>query len=135
MDRRIVILGGGESGCGAAILAKKLGFDVFLSDFGAIADKYKQMLDLHNIPWEERKHTKELILNAGEVIKSPGIPHEAPIVVQIREAGIPIVSEIEFAGRYTRAKMVCITGSNGKTTTTSLIYHIFKKILTKIYYI
>ncbi|MBQ5644532.1 MAG: UDP-N-acetylmuramoyl-L-alanine--D-glutamate ligase [Bacteroidaceae bacterium] len=127
MDRRIVILGGGESGCGAAILAKKLGFDVFLSDFGAIADKYKQMLDLHNIPWEERKHTKELILNAGEVIKSPGIPHEAPIVVQIREAGIPIVSEIEFAGRYTRAKMVCITGSNGKTTTTSLIYHIFKK--------
>ena len=127
MDRRIVILGGGESGCGAAILAKKLGFDVFLSDFGAIADKYKQMLDMHNIPWEERKHTKELILNAGEVIKSPGIPHEAPIVVQIREAGIPIVSEIEFAGRYTRAKMVCITGSNGKTTTTSLIYHIFKK--------
>ena len=127
MDRRIVILGGGESGCGAGILAKKLGFDVFLSDFGAIADKYKQMLDLHNIPWEERKHTKELILNAGEVIKSPGIPHEAPIVVQIREAGIPIVSEIEFAGRYTRAKMVCITGSNGKTTTTSLIYHIFKK--------
>ena len=127
MEKRIVILGGGESGCGAAILANKLGFDVFLSDFGAIADKYKQMLDEHNIPWEERKHTKELILNAGEVIKSPGIPHEAPIVVQIKEAGIPIISEIEFAGRYTRAKMVCITGSNGKTTTTSLIYHIFKK--------
>ena len=127
MEKRIVILGGGESGCGAAILANKLGFDVFLSDFGAIADKYKQMLDQHNIPWEECKHTKELILNAGEVIKSPGIPHEAPIVVQIKEAGIPIISEIEFAGRYTRAKMVCITGSNGKTTTTSLIYHIFKK--------
>jgi UDP-N-acetylmuramoylalanine--D-glutamate ligase len=127
MEKRIVILGGGESGCGAAILAKKLGFDVFLSDFGSIADKYKQMLDEHAIPWEEGKHTKELILNAGEVIKSPGIPHEAPMVVQIKNAGIPIISEIEFAGRYTRAKMVCITGSNGKTTTTSLIYHIFRE--------
>ncbi len=127
MEKRIVILGGGESGCGAAILAKKLGFDVFLSDFGSIADKYKQMLDEQDIPWEEGKHTKELILNAGEVIKSPGIPNEAPIVVQIKDAGIPIISEIEFAGRYTRAKMVCITGSNGKTTTTSLIYHIFRE--------
>ena len=125
MEKRIVILGGGESGCGAAVLAKKLGFDVFLSDFGTIADKYKQMLDEKEIPWEEKGHTKELILNAGEVIKSPGIPNEAPIVVQIKDAGIPIISEIEFAGRYTRAKMVCITGSNGKTTTTSLIYHIF----------
>ena len=84
MEKRIVILGGGESGCGAAILAKKLGFDVFLSDFGSIADKYKQMLDEHAIPWEEGKHTKELILNAGEVIKSPGIPNEAPMVVQIK---------------------------------------------------
>ena len=120
-------MGGGESGCGAAILAKKLGFDVFLSDFGSIADKYKQMLDEKEIPWEEGGHTKELILNAGEVIKSPGIPNEAPIVVQIRNAGIPIISEIEFAGRYTKAKMVCITGSNGKTTTTSLIYHIFRE--------
>ena len=120
-------MGGGESGCGAAILAKKLGFDVFLSDFGSIADKYKQMLDEKKIPWEEGGHTKELILNAGEVIKSPGIPNEAPIVVQIRDAGIPIISEIEFAGRYTKAKMVCITGSNGKTTTTSLIYHIFRE--------
>ena len=127
MEKRIVILGGGESGCGAAILAKKLGFDVFLSDYGVIADKYKQMLDEQEIPWEESKHTKELILNAGEVIKSPGIPNEAPIIVQIKEAGIPIISEIEFAGRYTRAKMVCITGSNGKTTTTSLIYHIFRE--------
>ena len=127
MEKRIVILGGGESGCGAAILAKKLGFDVFLSDFGSIADKYKQMLDEKKIPWEEGGHTKELILNAGEVIKSPGIPNEAPIVVQIRDAGIPIISEIEFAGRYTKAKMVCITGSNGKTTTTSLIYHIFRE--------
>ena len=120
-------MGGGESGCGAAILAKKLGFDVFLSDYGSIADKYKQMLDEKEIPWEEGGHTKELILNAGEVIKSPGIPNEAPIVVQIKNAGIPIISEIEFAGRYTKAKMVCITGSNGKTTTTSLIYHIFRE--------
>ena len=127
MEKRIVILGGGESGCGAAILAKKLGFDVFLSDYGTIADKYKRMLDEQEIPWEEGKHTKELILNAGEVIKSPGIPNEAPMVVQIKDAGIPIISEIEFAGRYTRAKMVCITGSNGKTTTTSLIYHIFRE--------
>ena len=120
-------MGGGESGCGAAILAKKLGFDVFLSDYGNIADKYKQMLDEKEIPWEEGGHTKELILNAGEVIKSPGIPNEAPIVVQIKNAGIPIISEIEFAGRYTKAKMVCITGSNGKTTTTSLIYYIFRE--------
>ena len=127
MEKRIIILGGGESGCGAAILANKLGFDVFVSDFGSIADKYKEMLDKHNIPWEERQHTEELILNAQEVIKSPGIPNEAPIVVKVREAGIPIISEIEFAGRYTRAKMVCITGSNGKTTTTSLIYHIFRE--------
>ena len=127
MEKRIVILGGGESGCGAAVLAKKLGFDVFLSDFGTITGKYKQMLDEKEIPWEEGGHTKELILNAGEVIKSPGIPSEAPIVMQIKNAGIPIISEIEFAGRYTRAKMVCITGSNGKTTTTSLIYHIFRE--------
>ena len=127
MEKRIVILGGGESGCGAAVLAKKLGFDVFLSDFGTIADKYKQMLDEQQILWEEQGHTKELILNAGEVIKSPGIPNEAPIIVEIKNAGIPSISEIEFAGRYTRAKMVCITGSNGKTTTTSLIYHIFRE--------
>lgn len=127
MEKRIVILGAGESGCGAAVLAKKLGFDVFVSDFGAISDKYKAMLDGHGIPWEEKKHSEELILNAGEVIKSPGIPNEAPIVVKITEAGIPVISEIEFAGRYTRAKMVCITGSNGKTTTTSLIYHIFRE--------
>ena len=85
MEKRIIILGGGESGCGAAILANKLGFDVFLSDFGSIADKYKEMLDKHNIPWEERQHTEELILNAQEVIKSPGIPNEAPIVVKVRE--------------------------------------------------
>ncbi|MDO5460219.1 MAG: UDP-N-acetylmuramoyl-L-alanine--D-glutamate ligase [Bacteroidales bacterium] len=127
MEKRIVILGAGESGCGAAVLANKLGFEVFVSDFGAIAGKYKQMLDEHNIPWEEKKHSEELILSAGEIIKSPGIPNEAPIVEKAKEAGIPIISEIEFAGRYTRAKMVCITGSNGKTTTTSLIYHIFRE--------
>ena len=127
MEKRIVILGAGESGCGAAVLADKLGFDVFVSDFGAIADKYKAMLNERNIPWEEKQHCEELILNASEVIKSPGIPNEAPIVRKIAEAGIPIISEIEFAGRYTRAKMVCITGSNGKTTTTSLIYHIFRE--------
>ena len=127
MEKRIVILGAGESGCGAAVLAKKLGFDVFVSDFGGIADKYKEMLDGREIPWEEKRHTEELILNAGEVIKSPGIPDEAPIIVKIKDAGIPIISEIEFAGRYTNAKMICITGSNGKTTTTSLIYHIFRE--------
>ncbi len=127
MEKRIVVLGAGESGCGAAILAKKLGFDVFVSDFGTITDKYKSWLDEHNITWEERRHTESLILNAQEVIKSPGIPNEAPLIVKIKEAGIPIISEIEFAGRYTRAKMICITGSNGKTTTTSLIYHIFRE--------
>ena len=127
MEKRIVVLGGGESGCGAAILARKIGFEVFVSDFGSIAGKYKALLDEHNIPWEEKKHTEELILNAGEVIKSPGIPAEAPIMVKIAEAGIPVISEIEFAGRYTKAKMICITGSNGKTTTTSLIYHIFRE--------
>ena len=127
MEKRIAILGAGESGCGAAILAKKLGFDVFVSDFGTISDKYKKMLDEHGIQWEEKQHSEEIILAAAEVIKSPGIPNEAPMIVKIKEAGIPIISEIEFAGRYTKAKMVCITGSNGKTTTTSLIYHIFKK--------
>ncbi len=127
MEKRVVILGAGESGCGAAVLAKKLGFDVFVSDFGTIADKYKQMLDEKEIAWEEKQHTEEIILSAGEIIKSPGIPNEAPIIVKIKNAGIPIISEIEFAGRYTRAKMVCITGSNGKTTTTSLIYHIFRE--------
>ncbi len=127
MEKRIVILGAGESGCGAAVLANKLGFDVFVSDFGTIADKYKAMLDSHGIKWEEKTHSEELILSAGEIIKSPGIPDSAPIIVKIKEAGIPIISEIEFAGRYTKAKMICITGSNGKTTTTSLIYHIFRE--------
>ena len=127
MEKRIVILGAGESGAGAAILAHKLGFDTFVSDFGKIGDKYKAMLDERGIKWEEGTHTESLILNAQEVIKSPGIPNDAPMVNKVREAGIPIISEIEFAGRYTKAKMVCITGSNGKTTTTSLIYHIFRE--------
>ena len=126
MDKRIVILGAGESGAGAAVLAQKEGFDVFVSDMSMIADKYKKLLDDHQIAWEEGQHTEEKILNADEIIKSPGIPDTAPIVRKARERGIGIISEIEFAGRYTRSKMICITGSNGKTTTTSLIYHIFK---------
>ncbi len=108
------------------MLAKKEGFDVFVSDMSAIKDKYKALLDSHGIAWEEGHHTEELILNADEVIKSPGIPKEAPMIQKIVQKGIHIISEIEFAGRYTDARMVCITGSNGKTTTTSLIYHIFK---------
>lgn len=125
--KRIVILGAGESGAGAAILAKKEGFDVFVSDMSAISPKYKKVLDDHSIAWEEGHHTEEKILNADEIIKSPGIPKEAPMIKKIIEKGIHIISEIEFAGRYTNSKMICITGSNGKTTTTSLIYHIFKE--------
>lgn len=124
---RIVILGAGESGAGAAVLAQKKGFDTFVSDMSLIKDKYKAMLNERGIQWEEGKHTEELILNADEVIKSPGIPNDAPIILKLKNQGTPIISEIEFAGRYTNAKMICITGSNGKTTTTSLIYHIFKK--------
>ncbi len=125
--KRIVILGAGESGAGAAVLAKKEGFDVFVSDMSKINDKYKKMLDDHNIEWEEGHHTEEKILNASEIVKSPGIPKEAPMIKMVMEKGIHIISEIEFASRYTNSKMVCITGSNGKTTTTSLIYHIFKE--------
>ena len=124
--KRIVVLGAGESGTGAAVLAQKKGFDVFVSDMSSIKDKYKQMLNERGICWEEGKHTEELILNADEVIKSPGIPNDAPMILKIKERNIPVISEIEFAGRYTHAKMICITGSNGKTTTTSLIYHIFR---------
>ena len=124
---RIVILGAGESGAGAAVLAQKKGFDTFVSDMSTIKDKYKTMLNERGIQWEEGRHTEELILNADEVIKSPGIPNDAPIILKLKAQGTPIISEIEFAGRYTNAKMICITGSNGKTTTTSLIYHIFKK--------
>ena len=124
--KRIVVLGAGESGAGAAVLAKVKGFDTFVSDMSAIKDKYKTLLDGHGIAWEEGRHTEEQILNADEVVKSPGIPNDAPLILKLREQGTPIISEIEFAGRYTDAKMICITGSNGKTTTTSLIYHIFK---------
>ena len=124
--KRIVILGAAESGAGAAVLAKKEGFDVFVSDMSKIKDRYKELLDKHGIVWEEGQHTESLILNADEVIKSPGIPENAPMIMKLKEKNIPIISEIEFAGRYTDAKMICITGSNGKTTTTSLIYHILK---------
>ena len=126
MKERIVVLGAAESGVGAAVLALKKGFDVFVSDMGTIKPEYKSMLEQYAIEWEEGHHTEEKILNAKEIIKSPGIPENAPMILKAKAAGIPIINEIEFAGRYTNAKMVCITGSNGKTTTTSLIYHIFK---------
>ena len=125
--KRLVVLGGGESGVGAAILAKDKGMDVFLSDSGKITSYYRQMLVDENIPFEEQQHTMELIINADEVVKSPGIPPTAPVVREVISRRIPVISEIEFAGRYTDSKMVCITGSNGKTTTTLLTYHIFKK--------
>ena len=125
MKRKIAVLGGGISGYGSAILAKKKGFDVFLSDMGKIADRFKTRLDEWEVEYEEGKHTEERILDANEVIKSPGIPDTAPMVKKIREKGIPVISEIEFAARYKGvAKTICITGSNGKTTTTSLIYKI-----------
>ena len=125
--KKIVVLGGGISGYGSAILARKKGFDVLLSDSGRIADRYKAKLDQWEVPYEEGGHTEERILAATEVIKSPGIPESAPIVRKIREAGIPVISEIEFAGRYIgRARCICVTGSNGKTTTTSLIYKIMR---------
>jgi UDP-N-acetylmuramoylalanine--D-glutamate ligase len=127
MKKRIVVLGAGESGAGAAVLAKKEGFDVFVSDMSLIKDKYKKLLDDHQIEWEEGHHTEEKILNADEIIKSPGIPDSAPMIQKLIHQHTPIISEIEFAGRYTNSKMICITGSNGKTTTTSLIYHIFKE--------
>src|SRR6201996_5908831 len=123
---RLVVLGAGESGVGAAYLAQQQGYEVFVSDFGAIADNYKAQLLNWKIPFEEKQHTEELILNATEVVKSPGIPEKAPIVKKLKEKGIPVISEIEFAGSYTEANIVGITGSNGKTTTTSLTYHILK---------
>jgi UDP-N-acetylmuramoylalanine--D-glutamate ligase len=124
--KRIVILGGGESGAGAAVLAKKQGFDVFVSDLSEIKMEYKSLLDKHEISWEEKQHTEELILNTDEVVKSPGIPDKAPLIKKLLAQGTSVISEIEFAGRYTEAKMICITGSNGKTTTTMLVYHILK---------
>lgn len=127
MEQRLVILGGGESGVGTAILGKKKGYDVFVSDFGKIKNNYKEVLGLHGIKWEEEKHTEELILNADVVMKSPGIPDKSPIVKKLLEKGIKVISEIEFAIQYTKAITVGITGSNGKTTTTMLTYHLLKQ--------
>lgn len=126
-NRKIVILGGGESGAGSAVLAQKKGFDVFVSDNGIIKDQYREILNNHKIRWEEGNHNEQVILSADEVIKSPGIPENAPIMNLIRNKGIHVISEIEFAGRYAGGKKICITGSNGKTTVTNLIYHILKK--------
>ncbi|MCC8118046.1 MAG: UDP-N-acetylmuramoyl-L-alanine--D-glutamate ligase [Bacteroidales bacterium] len=123
---KLVILGAGESGAGAAVLGKDKGWDVFVSDFGTIKQQYKDLLDAEGIAWEEGHHTLEKILDADAVVKSPGIPPTAPVMQEIAKKNIPVWSEIEFAGRYTDAKMVCITGSNGKTTTTLLTYHILK---------
>ena len=125
--KKIVVLGAGESGTGAAILAKNKGMDVFVSDMGEIAPMYQALLDQHHITWEAGTHTPELILDADEVIKSPGIPLKTPLVKKLIEKGTPILSEIEFAARYTSAKMICITGSNGKTTTTSLIFDMLRR--------
>lgn len=124
--KTLIVLGGGESGVGAAILAKAKGMDVFVSDYGTIAPHYRQMLDEENIEWEDGKHSMDRILAADEIVKSPGIAPTTPVMKAVAEKGIPVISEIEFAGRYTNAKMVCITGSNGKTTTTLLTYHILK---------
>ena len=125
--KRMVVLGAGESGVGAAILAKEKGYEVFVSDMGEIKPHYAALLDQHGLPYESGKHTAELILNADEVVKSPGIPDSAPMVKALIEQGTPIISEIEFAARYTHAKMICITGSNGKTTTTSLIFDMLRR--------
>lgn len=125
--KRMVVLGAGESGTGAAILALTKGYQVFVSDSGSIKPEYKHLLDSRHIRWEEGGHTLPEILNADEVVKSPGIPDTAPVVVSLREKNIPVISEIEFAARYTNAKMICITGSNGKTTTTSLLFDMLRR--------
>lgn len=124
---RLVVLGGGESGVGTAILGKKKGYDVFVSDFGIIKDNYREVLSINGIKWEDEKHTEELILNADVVMKSPGIPDKAPIVKKLVEKGISVISEIEFAIQFTKAMTIGITGSNGKTTTTLLTYHLLKQ--------
>lgn len=126
MTQKLVILGGGISGTGAAILGKQKGFEVFLSDRGTLREEHQNALENHGIRWEQGTHTEAEILQADEVIKSPGIPDSAPLVVALRERSIPVISEIEFAGRYTSGKTICITGSNGKTTTTTWIYHMLK---------
>jgi UDP-N-acetylmuramoylalanine--D-glutamate ligase len=125
--KKVVILGAGESGAGSAILAQKKGFDVFVSDRGEVKQKYKDILDRNKIRWEEGKHTEKEVFSADEIIKSPGVREDAPIVLQLHEKGIPVISEIEFAGRYATGTKICVTGSNGKTTVTNLIYHILKK--------
>ncbi|MBE0673916.1 MAG: UDP-N-acetylmuramoyl-L-alanine--D-glutamate ligase [Bacteroidales bacterium] len=132
MKKRIVILGAGESGTGSAVLASSKGYDVFVSDAGPIKDKYRDVLIQYNIAYEEGGHTTDLIVNAAEVIKSPGIPDTAPLIQTLLGKGIAVISEIEFAGRFTDAKKICITGSNGKTTTTNLIYHILDKAGKKV---
>ncbi|HQA73203.1 UDP-N-acetylmuramoyl-L-alanine--D-glutamate ligase, partial [Flavobacterium sp.] len=124
--QRLVILGGGESGVGTAILGKKKGYEVFVSDFGKIKENYKDVLNQYEIKWEDENHTEDLILNATVVMKSPGIPEKSPIVKKLLEKGMPVISEIEFAAKYTSAKTIGITGSNGKTTTTMLTYHLLK---------
>ena len=124
---RLVILGGGESGVGTAILGKKKGYDVFVSDFGKIKENYKEVLTINKIAFEDEKHTEELILNADVVMKSPGIPEKSPIVKKLLEKNIPVISEIEFAAPFTTATTIGITGSNGKTTTTLLTYHLLKQ--------
>ncbi len=124
---RLVILGGGESGVGTAILGKKKGYDVFVSDFGKIKENYKEVLTINQISWEDEKHTEELILNADVVMKSPGIPEKSPIVKKLLEKNIPVISEIEFAAPFTTATTIGITGSNGKTTTALLTFHLLKQ--------
>jgi len=126
-QKHISILGAGESGVGAAILAKKQGWNVFVSDFGSIKQEYKDELDLNGLKWEENQHSEDIILKSDVVIKSPGIPDKAPLIKKLKEKGIKIISEIEFGGYYLKAKTICITGSNGKTTTTMLTYHILRK--------
>jgi UDP-N-acetylmuramoylalanine--D-glutamate ligase len=125
--QRLVILGGGESGVGTAILGKKKGYDVFVSDFGKIKNNYKEVLIINGIAWEEEMHTEDLVLNADIVMKSPGIPDKSPIIKKLHEKNIPVISEIEFAAPFTKAKTIGITGSNGKTTTSALVYHLLKR--------
>ncbi|HQW69979.1 MAG TPA: UDP-N-acetylmuramoyl-L-alanine--D-glutamate ligase, partial [Flavobacterium sp.] len=125
--KRLVVLGGGESGVGTAILGKKEGYEVFVSDFGRIKDNYREVLKINEIKWEDEQHTEDKILNADVVMKSPGIPEKAPIVKKLLEKGIPVISEIEFTAQFTNAKTIGITGSNGKTTTTMLTYHLLKQ--------
>ena len=126
MGKNIIVLGAGESGAGSAVLARRMGFDVFVTDKGIISEQYRKVLLHDEIEFEEGKHTENRLLDADEVIKSPGIPDDLPLITKIRDRGIPVISEIEFASRFTKAKLICITGSNGKTTTSSLTHHILE---------